>query len=135
MVRMYLPRIDSLSLSTHRRLFIWLLFECYINLTVDEFSIFSIHGVVVIASTQLYSTNPKFRFCAGSNPDCGVSEIRDGENLWQWFAALNKANCLSSVNHTTKQFIIIIIIIQLTYIWNQMIQTKKKKNVKIIIIQ
>ena len=24
------------------------------------------------------------RFCAGSNPAHGVSEIRDGEELWQW---------------------------------------------------
>ena len=34
-------------------------------------------GVVVITTAQLYST----RFCAGSNPARGVSEIRDGEDL------------------------------------------------------
>ena len=37
--------------------------------------------VVVITTAQLHSTNPEFRFCAGSNPACGVSEIRDGEDL------------------------------------------------------
>ena len=41
-------------------------------------------GVVVITTAQLHSTKPELRFCAGSNPVHGVSEIRDGENLWQW---------------------------------------------------
>ena len=39
------------------------------------------HGVVVITTAQLHSTKPELRFCAGSNPACGVSEIRDGEDL------------------------------------------------------
>ena len=38
-------------------------------------------GVVVITTAQLHSTNPELRFCAGSNPARGVSEIRDGEDL------------------------------------------------------
>ena len=38
-------------------------------------------GVVVITTAQLHSTKPEFRFCAGSNPARGVSEIRDGEDL------------------------------------------------------
>ena len=42
-------------------------------------------GVVVITTSQLHSTKPEFRFCAASNPAHGVSEIRDGEDLWQWF--------------------------------------------------
>ena len=42
------------------------------------------HGVVVITTAQLHSTKPELRFCAGSNPARGVSEIRDGEDLWQW---------------------------------------------------
>ena len=37
--------------------------------------------VVVITTAQLHSTNPELRFCAGSNPARGVSEIRDGEDL------------------------------------------------------
>ena len=41
-------------------------------------------GVVVITTAQLHSTKPELRFCAGSNPARGVSEIRDGEDLPQW---------------------------------------------------
>ena len=40
-----------------------------------------LRGVVVITTAQLHSTKPKLRFCAGSKPACGVSEIRDGEDL------------------------------------------------------
>ena len=36
-------------------------------------------GVVVITTAQLHSTKPELRFCACSNPDRGVLEIRDGE--------------------------------------------------------
>ena len=38
-------------------------------------------GVVVISTAQLHSTKPGLRFCAGSNPARGVSEIRDDEDL------------------------------------------------------
>ena len=38
-------------------------------------------GVVVITTAQLNSTKPELRFCAGSNPARGVSEIHDGEDL------------------------------------------------------
>ena len=38
-------------------------------------------GVVVITTARLHSTKPELRFCVGSNPACGVSEIRDGEDL------------------------------------------------------
>ena len=58
-------------------------------------------GVVVITTTQLHSTKPELRFCAGSKPARGVSEIRDGEDLTM-VPAGNKAKCLSLVNHTTK---------------------------------
>ena len=37
-------------------------------------------GVVVITTAQLHSTKPELRFCAGSNPARGVSEIPDGED-------------------------------------------------------
>ena len=37
-------------------------------------------GVVVVATAQLHSSMPELRFCAGSNPARGVSEIRDGED-------------------------------------------------------
>ena len=38
-------------------------------------------GVVVITTAQLHSTKPELRFCAGSTPSRGVSEICDGEDL------------------------------------------------------
>ena len=38
-------------------------------------------GVVVITTTQLHSTKPELRLCAGSNHARDVSEIRDGEDL------------------------------------------------------
>ena len=38
-------------------------------------------GVVVITTAQLHSMKPEFRFCAGSNPAHGISEICDGEDL------------------------------------------------------
>ena len=38
-------------------------------------------GVVVITTAQLHSTKLELRFCAGSNPARGVSEIRNGEDL------------------------------------------------------
>ena len=41
-------------------------------------------GVVVITTAQLSSRNPEIRFCASSNPVCSMSEICNGENIWQW---------------------------------------------------
>ena len=46
-------------------------------------------GIMVTATTQLLSAKPKLKFCAGSNPACGVPEIcenlhgesHDGVNL------------------------------------------------------
>ena len=38
-------------------------------------------SVVVISTVQLHSTKPELRFCASSNPACGLSEIRNGEDL------------------------------------------------------
>ena len=38
-------------------------------------------GVVVITTAQFHSTKLELRFCAGSNPARGVSEIREGEDL------------------------------------------------------
>ena len=65
-------------------------------------------GVVVTTTAQLHSTKPELRFCAGSNPARGVSEICDGEDLWQWSRLEIKLNafCRSTIPH--KQFIIII---------------------------
>ena len=41
------------------------------------------HGVVVITTAQLPSTKSELRFCAGSIPARGLSNICNGENLWQ----------------------------------------------------
>ena len=35
-------------------------------------------------NAQFNSLKSELRFCAGSNPARGLSEIRDGEDLWQW---------------------------------------------------
>ena len=51
-------------------------FELYIHCTN-----LYIHCVVVIATAQPHSTKPELRFCAGSNPAHGVSEIHNGEDL------------------------------------------------------
>ena len=55
-----------------------------------------------MTTAQLHSTKPELRFYAGSNPACGVSEIHDGKDLWQWFRLEIRLKPLSSVNHTTK---------------------------------
>ena len=38
-------------------------------------------GAVVIPTAQLHLTKPELKFCAGSNPARGVSEIHDGEDF------------------------------------------------------
>ena len=53
----------------------------YLSLYLSPFMHFIRRGVVVITTAQLHSTKPELRFCAGSNPARGVSEIRDGEDL------------------------------------------------------
>ena len=56
----------------------------YWSLSLSEINIYLFlwrRGVVVITTAQLHSTNPELRFCTGSNPARGVSEIRDGEDL------------------------------------------------------
>ena len=49
--------------------------------TVKTSSVWMWRRGVVITTAQLYSTKSELRFCAGSNPASGVSEIRDGEDL------------------------------------------------------
>ena len=38
-------------------------------------------GAVFITTRQLQSTKPELKFCTGSNPIRGASEIGDGEDL------------------------------------------------------
>ena len=59
-------------------------------------------GVVVITTAQRSSIKSELRFCTGSNPALGVSEICDGENLWQWSRLEIRRKRLSSVNHSAK---------------------------------
>ena len=47
------------------------------------------------------------RFCAGSDPAHGVSEIRDGEHLWQWYWLKTKLSAFRRSTIPKKQFIII----------------------------
>ena len=42
------------------------------------------HGVVVITTAQYHSTKSELRLCAGLNSARGLTEIRNGEDLWQW---------------------------------------------------
>ena len=64
-----------------------------------------------ITTAQLHSTKPEVRFCAGSNPARGVSEIRDGEDFWQWYRLERRLNAFRRSTILQKQFIIITIII------------------------
>ena len=62
-------------------------------------------------------TTAQLRLCAGSNPACGVSEIRDGEDLWQWSRLEIRLNAFRRSTIPQKQFIIIIIIINRIRNW------------------
>ena len=72
-------------------------------------------GVVVITTAQLHSTKPELRFCAVSNPARGVSEIRNGENLWQWSRLEIRVDTFRRSTIPQRQFTIIIIIIIITH--------------------
>ena len=65
-------------------------------------------GVVVITIAQLHSTKPGLRICPGSNPARRISEIRDGEDLWQWSRLEIRLNTFRRSTIPQKQFIIII---------------------------
>ena len=63
-------------------------------------------GVVVITTAQLHSTKPEFSFCTGSNTACGMLEICDVENLWQWSQLQIRLNPFRWSTIPQKQFII-----------------------------
>ena len=65
---------------------------------------------MVITTAELHATEPELRFCTGSNPARGVSEIRDGEDLWQWSQLEIRLNTFRRSTITQKQFIIITIL-------------------------
>ena len=80
-------------------------------------------GVVVITTAQRHPTKPELRFCAGSNHARGLSEIRDGEDLWQWSRLEIRLNAFRRSTIPQKEFIIIIIIIII--IVNEIFQFQK----------
>ena len=63
------------------------------------------HGVVDITTAQLHGTKPELRLCAGSNPTRGLSEIRDGDDLWQWSWLEIRPNAFGRSTIPQKQFI------------------------------
>ena len=67
-------------------------------------------GAVIINTVQLHSIKSELRFCTGSSPSHGVSEICDVENFWQWSQLLEiKLNAFLRSTILQKQFIIIVI--------------------------
>ena len=61
------------------------------------------------AKPTLSNFNPNFK--PNFNPACGVSEIGNGEDLWQWSLLEIRLNAFRWSTIPQKQFIIIIIII------------------------
>ena len=79
--------------------------------SIGEFRVISVsrcRGVVVITNAQLHATKFELKLCRGSNPSPGVSEIWDGEDLWQWPWLEIKLNAFHRSTIPQKQFIIII---------------------------
>ena len=70
--------------------------------------IYPMSGAVVITIAQPHSTKPELRFCAGSNLARNVSEIGDGEYLWQWSWLEIRLNTFRRSTIPQKQFIITI---------------------------
>ena len=62
--------------------------------------------LLVITTAQLHSTEPELKFCAGSNPARGVSEIRDSEDFWQLCWLEIRLNTFRRSTIPQKQFII-----------------------------
>ena len=61
-------------------------------------------GVVVITAAQLHSTKPELRLSVGSNTARGLSEICDGEDLWQWSRLEIRLNAFRRSTMPQKQF-------------------------------
>lgn len=59
------------------------------------------HGVVIITTVQLQSTNLKSAFYTASNPACNMSEVKNGEDLTMILVRYTTEQ-LSLVNHSTK---------------------------------
>ena len=59
---------------------------------------------MVITTAQLHSIKPELRFCASLNLAHDVSEIRDGEDLWQCSRLEIKLNTFRRSTIPQKQF-------------------------------
>ena len=97
-------------------------------------------GVVVIITAQLHSTKSELRFYTGANPARGVSETRDGEDLWQWSRLKIRLNVFRRSTIPQKQFITIRIIIiaeiaqnnsVLVFAWKTSNNSRERPNLKI----
>ena len=83
--------------------------------------------IAVIATAQLHSTKPELRLCTSSNPARGVSEICNGEDLWQWSRLEIRLNAFRRSIIPQKQFIIIMF----TTISNkELYQTNQRQKIK-----
>ena len=69
--------------------------------------------IIHISTAQLHSTKPELRFYTDLNSARGVSEIHDGEDLWQWSRLEIRLNVFrrSTIPSNNSSIIIIIIII------------------------
>ena len=83
---------------------LYMSFICYIC-TLLYFSCV-VPWVVVITTTQFYSTKPELRLCGGLNLALGASEIHDCEEVWQWSPLEIRLNtfCWSTIpqKHTSS---------------------------------
>ena len=90
-------------------------------------------GRYVNTTAQLHSMKPEFRFCAGSNPACGMSEIRNGKNLWQSSQLEIRLNPFRRSTTPQKQFNSSssnTVWMGTTHLEDQKKKKKKKKNEK-----
>ena len=67
--------------------------------------------IVIITTARLHATKSELRFYVGLHPARDVSEIRDGEDLWQWSRLEIRINAFRRSTIPQKPCIIIIIII------------------------
>ena len=101
-IKLKLNRVIGIlsKLHSHAYLNTWRI--AYYSLVITT----TLCGLVVITTPQLHSTKPELRFFAGSNPAHGVSEIRDGEDLWQFSCMETRLNVFCWSTIPQKQFII-----------------------------
>ena len=79
--------------------------------TDGAFSVLWRRYVMVVITVQLHLTKPELRLCAGSNPARSVSEIWDGEVLWQWSRLEIRLNTFRWSTISQKQIIIITLLL------------------------